>query len=379
LALQAFAQRRFADPLAAPLAIITAWWIVGMWPRLRLPHGNIWLRFATACAFAVVLQLPTMTYAFQRAGETRIDDQKSAERVLFEWLGSREDLPLGDAARPGGTDPNLNPVAPGGENPLDTRGAVMAAWDFGHLIEWAAQRPTIATNFGTYIGVDSFRDPALFFMSEDAGTAEQILAARDVRYVVTTSRFPSLVPTLVKALGDDRSMADYQRRFSEGGRKGMQLLPRFYRTTGAMLFDVGNDMDGPEGPAQAIDYMRLVYLSPLVVQVSPQLGGQQSAGRIWERVPGAQLVSNVGVGKPLRVEVHFETRNRHGEILFTGKWMNRAVGDDTGFARLRVPYHDGLNGAVWVTSILWGDDEQLQVLNLSEQAVLAGDSVVQLQ
>jgi asparagine N-glycosylation enzyme membrane subunit Stt3 len=378
LAVQAFAQRRFADPLAAPLAILIAWWLVHMWARLRLPQRNVAVSLLLAALLAIGLQAPTVLYAFQRAGVSRIDDQKSAERSLFEWLGAREDLPLGEAARPEGLDPNLNPVAPGGENALDTKQAVMAAWDFGHVIEWAAQRPTIATNFGTYIGEDSFRDPAIFFMSEDPQTAEEMLIERDVRYVVTTARFPSLLGALVKALDDGRKLSDYQTVVGEGQR-GVKLLPRWYGTTGAMLFDIGNDMDGPDGPAQAIDYMRLIYMSELVVAVGPQLGGGQRAGRIWERVPGAQLVSNVGVGKELQVQVHFETRNRHNEPLFQGTWLNRAVADETGFARVRLPYHSGLNGSVWVVSILWGTDDQLQPLQVPEQAVLVGDSIVKIQ
>jgi asparagine N-glycosylation enzyme membrane subunit Stt3 len=378
LAVQAFAQRRFADPLAAPLAILIAWWLVHMWGRLRLPQRNVAFGLAIAALLGVGLQMPTAIYAFQRAGVSRIDDQKSAERSLFEWLGAREDLPLGEAARPGGVDPNLNPIAPGGENALDTKQAVMAAWDFGHVIEWAAQRPTIATNFGTYIGVDSFRDPAVFFMSEDARTAEDVLIARDVRYVVSTARFPSLLPTLVKALEDGRKMSDYQAAVGEGQR-AVKLLPRWYGTTGAMLFDIGNDMDGPDGPAQAVDYLRLIYMSELVVAVAPQLGSSQRAARIWERVPGAQLVSNVGVGQELQVQVNFETRNRHNEPLFQGSWTHRAVADETGFARLRLPYHSGLNGSVWVVSILWGTKDQLELLEVPEQVVLVGDSIVKIQ
>jgi len=359
LAIQAFSQRRFADPLAAPLAILLAWWLVQMWPRLRLPQRNFGLSLAVAGFLAIALQAPTAIFAVQRAGVSRVDDQESAERSLFQWLGKREDAPLG-------------------KPPRVSRGAVLGAWDFGHVIEWAAQRPTIATNFGTYIGVDSFRDPALFFMAEDPQAAEQILIARDVRYVVTTARFPSLLPTFVKALNDDRKMADYQAP-SSSAKNGAHLLPRWFATTGAMLFDLGNDMDGPDGPAQAIDYLRLVYMSELVSPVAPQLGNQQSAGRIWEHVPGAQLVYNTGVGVEFRVEVHFELRNAHNEKVFGGKWANRAVANEAGFAKVRVPYCSGRNGNIWVTSILWGSDDHLEVLEIPEQAVLSGDSIVKIQ
>jgi asparagine N-glycosylation enzyme membrane subunit Stt3 len=363
LALQAFAQRRFADALAAPLAILVAWALVRWWPRLRLPRRSLPAALAVAAVFAIGLQAPSVIHAARRAGESRLDDVKSAERLLFEWLGARSDQPQGDAAR----------SADG--FPVERRGAVMAAWDFGHVIEWAARRPSIATNFGTYIGVDSFRDPARFFMAEDPAVAEQVLRDREVRYVVTTARFQTLIPTLVKALDDGRRLSDFQQVV---GGKGVQLLPRWYGTVGAMLYDIG-DMDGPDGPAAPLDFLRLVHMSPMVVDVPRQLGGKQAVGRIWEHVPGARLISNVGAGVEMEVEVYFELRDRKGQVIFTGRWIGRQVGDDSGFARVRVPYNSGRNGDNYVTTIRWGTGEDMHVVDVPESAVLAGDSLILLQ
>ncbi|MCP4093507.1 MAG: hypothetical protein GY747_08660 [Planctomycetes bacterium] len=352
MVIQAFAQRRFADSLAAPLAILVAWWLVQSWPRLRLPQRNLGMRLGLAAVLAIALQAPTVIYAVQRAGESRQDDQKSAERLVFEWIGSQN------------------------EQPPEERGSVMAAWDFGHVIEWAAQRPSIATNFGTYIGVDSFQDPAKFFMSEDPAAAEQLLIDREVEYVVTTARFQTLIPTLVKALGGNAKMSDYQKVV--GGGKGMQFQPRWYQTMGAMLYNIG-DMDGPQGPAAPIDYLRLVYMSPLVIPVPPQLGSQQAAARVWQRVQGAELMAQLDPGQELKVEVHFEFRNHAGEKIFGGKWQHVALADDTGFAKVRVPYCSGRNGAGFVSSILWGSGDTLQAVEIPEKAVLEGDTILQLR
>ena len=70
-----------------------------------------------------------------------------AEHDLFEWIAEQEPQPR----------------------------SVLAAWDFGHTIEWVAKRPSIATNFGSYIGRDSFVDPAKFFMANSHQDAEDIL------------------------------------------------------------------------------------------------------------------------------------------------------------------------------------------------------------
>ncbi|MDP7061451.1 MAG: STT3 domain-containing protein [Planctomycetota bacterium] len=352
LVVQAFAQRRFADSLAAPLAILAAWWLVRNWSLLRLPQRKLGLSIGVAAVMATVLQAPTVLYAFQRAGESRLDDQKSAERLVFEWIGTQD------------------------QQPVEERGSVLAAWDFGHVIEWAAQRPTIATNFGTYIGVDSFLDPAKFFMSEDTNAAEQLLTNREVEYVVTTARFQTLLPTLVKALGDDRKMSDYQKVI--GGGKGMQFLPRWYRTMGAMLYNIG-DMDGPQGPAAPVDFLRMVYMSPLVIPVPPQLGSQQAAARVWQKVQGAELMAQLDPGAELQVEVHFEFRDRAGERIFAGKWRSTALADASGFAKIRVPYCSGRNGAGYVSAILWGSGDTMESVEIPEKAVLEGDTILKLR
>ena len=50
--------------------------------------------------------------------------------------------------------------------------SVMANWNRGHDIEWAAQRPSVATNFGRYVGKAGFRAPARFFRLENKRSAQ---------------------------------------------------------------------------------------------------------------------------------------------------------------------------------------------------------------
>ena len=361
LALQAFTQRRFADPLAAPLAILVAWWIVLCWNRLRLPSRNGNLQLGSAMLLALLLQAPSAIHAWQRADDGRIDDIKSAERMLFEWLGRHQDARPEDLSR---IDPSEPPPR-----------SVLAAWDFGHVIEWAARRPSIATNFGTYIGVDSFRDPARFLLSEDPQSAEGILDQRRVRYVVLTSRFPELLPTLVKAHGEGVALRDFQE---ESGRQAAIMRPRWFRSMGAMLFGIG-DYDGPDGPARPLPFLRMIHMSPLVIPAPEQFGGRAAAGVIWERVQGAELVRRVGVGKELEVEVSFELKDHRGRVLFRGRWKDRIAADETGFARLRVPYCTGSNGDNWVSGVLWGTEGNLEVVEVPEQAVLLGHSIVKME
>jgi hypothetical protein len=107
---------------------------------------------------------------------------------------------------------------------------VLANWGSGHLIEWGADRPSSATNFGSYVGLDGFQAPSRFFLEEDPARAEEILASRRARYVFVLSSMPGIVAEMAATACPERAS-----RYLEGGAGGRELREPFFDTLGAHL------------------------------------------------------------------------------------------------------------------------------------------------
>lgn len=363
LAIQAMAQRRFAEPLAAPLALLLAWWLADVLRRkpqwsqatlASLPAGSL---ASLACLLLpLMLQAPTVTYAMERGTQSRFDAVYGAERSLLQWLEQAPDAP-----------------ALGPQDPL-TRAPVLAAWDFGHALEWAAQRPSIASNFGSYIGIDSFQAPARFFLTGSAEEAEGVLRQREVAWVMITSRYPDVLSGLCKALGVP--MSDYLEATGPGKGAGRRFSAQFFESVGAQVFNLG-DLDGPQGPASPLPFLRLAHVSPVPVEVPEQLGGVTSAGRLWQVVRGAQVQVQTAPGTLLRIEIPFQFRDITGKIFLRGMWADEAVANSQGLAKLRVPYATDRNHDAEVVNPTYRlGTAAAQALKIPEQAVLAGSTVL---
>jgi hypothetical protein len=128
------------------------------WGVARIARGPAAAVVPGALALAVLAQLPSVLLARRQltapTSTGARDDVQLGERLVYRWVGGH---------------------ARSGEDPAGNE-AVLAHWDRGHVIEWVADRPTVATNFGSYLGVESYRDPPRFFLSEDvseAGTASR--------------------------------------------------------------------------------------------------------------------------------------------------------------------------------------------------------------
>jgi hypothetical protein len=96
-----------------------------------------------------------------------------------------------------------------GHTPEPADYAVLAPWTWGHVLEWVAGRPTVATNFGTFVGEDAFRDPARFFLTEIPREGEALLELRRARYVLVTTDTSTLSPEdtwICSRIGIERSV-----------------------------------------------------------------------------------------------------------------------------------------------------------------------------
>lgn len=353
---QALGQRRFAEAYALPQALVlalgAAWLANVLRERVtafaKLPRAAWALVALGGVALAQWPSLQMHVDKFDRSKNWAVGSQTDyylAERLLCEWLYSHTER--GDWC-------------------------VLAHWDKGHTLEWAADRPTVATNFGSYVGEDSYRDPPRFFLAEDALAAEALLERRRVRYVLVTAGLAFNVSTLVRAT-DPANHALYLATAPNGTE-----LPtaRWFATLGAQLLGDGAPRDRDfRALGPSIPYLRLVHASSLrdTRLNDPRTRKPLSAGALWERVPGARVVASGLSGEVLEVELTLVYPGRDEPLLFRGA---ATVGAD-GLATVRVPYAtDRPNGeGVARTQLVWRIGTASGELDVPEKAVLAGSSL----
>jgi asparagine N-glycosylation enzyme membrane subunit Stt3 len=361
----ALRQARFAEPLAIPMAVVLAWGAV----RLVEPDRSRFLAGPRAllralprpalAALALVAVAAAHAHTLARTWDAlrgrlpppaaREAPARLAARGLAEWLRTQ--------------------VAPGAD------AGVLADWSWGHVIEWAAGRPTVATNFGLYVGEESFRAPARFFLCEDPVEAEAQLERRQVEYVLLTSELPDKLNSLVLAVDPGLRSRYVEQAVGSGG----SLSPRWFRTMGARLMFDGR-VFGPAGAGERpLDFLRLVRVSPLrdparrlssASDVSP-------AGWVWQRVAGARLEAHGKPGDVLQVQLEIDypgPRRLEGRSV---RYYDRVAAGEDGVARLRLPYATlAPNGQGRVgASASWRFVDSQARLEVSERAVLEGETI----
>lgn len=328
LFLQAARQVRFADLLAMPLAVVLAWGLVAAWRarplagvrrRVRAlgPGGDALLGVALLAAAAV-----DHAESVRRTRDALDRDARAP---------GQEEQPADLTARDLATWIRLSTPAPADYG-------VLASWTWGHLVEWQADRPSLATNFGTFVGAEAFRDPARFFLAEDPAAAEELLARRGARYVMLTSWLPNQIEPLVRAADPG-----LRSRYVDPGADPGNLALRFawYGTTGARMLLDGRGL-APDGSwAESLDFVRAVHVSPQRDARFAMRPGGIPAGWVWEHVPGAALEVEGAPGDTLQVALHV----RFDAARYELDWVRSARAGADGVARVRVPYAtDAPNG-----------------------------------
>lgn len=184
--------------------------------------------------------------------------------------------------------------------------AVMASWSYGQLIQWAAERPVVASNYGHYTGEQAFLDSFRFFGAQDSAQAEALLQRRDVRYVLVTSDLERQWPTIVAALGlaDDAQQRDH--------------------SVCARLLGYG----------EPLEFVRIVRASimPDPKRAPPGVKSPWPSGFVYERVAGAWIEAHGHAGARLDITLPLKA----GEHAF--RYSKSAVADANGVARVRIPY-----------------------------------------
>lgn len=195
-------QRRFGNSLAVPLACTVGVALHGWRGALQRP-GNAW-----RAAVLLALALP----ALGAAGVLRV-----AGRDLEDVADWRAQVVGGLRWMRTGT-PSPGPWT----SPESVQSyGVLSAWGYGHLIEYHARRPSIATNFGSFVGEENFRDAARALLVEDPAELERALHRLGADYVVVTPRMVSdLVATMrIAGLGPEQRARFFVRSPETGGRK----------------------------------------------------------------------------------------------------------------------------------------------------------------
>ncbi len=339
-ALQAAQQARFAESLALPLAVLLGWGLARACEWKSLPKAAV---IPGAILLAALANGGSTLKSFERALGGKPSAQESelpATLAMFRasrWIAAN--------------------------TPASQDYSVMADWSAGHLIEWSAQRPSVATNFGSYVGEDSFRDPARFFMEEDPHAAEALLRKRGSRYVLLPSNLPDYLNSLV-----ERSHPERRDRWIQSGTEG-QVTKTWFNTMGARLMFDGMVFMNPEAPQ--LDFLRLVYVSPIVDPTRSLRDPQdKSPGAwVWEQVEGARVTREGKPGEELHVEVQLSFPRARRNIT----WSASALANNAGLATLRVPYATTTpNGEGQITGAWWSMGELRGQLKLSEIDVQAG-------
>ena len=360
---QALVQRRFAEAFGMPLAVVLGAGLASLaaadgprWAvRLRsLPALGLGLSLLAPFA----LQGPTVYGTAQRVARAEtnpggpvVADLRSV-RELYEWLAAH--------AR---KDP-----APTGER------GVLAAWDQGHAIEWVTGLPTVATNFGSYVGEDSYLDPMRYFLSETPAEADALLARRRARFVVIGGAFSKDLEVMLRLERPGESRAFVTRAPGEGPRP----TARWYQTQAARLMLTGKVGDPRVGAlvGDSLDDLRLVHVSPQPMRAPlaiPHTPGEVPAGWIWERVAGARVTARGQPGEQLEVRFDVEYPQA-GRAL---RWSRTAAADSNGVAVVRVPYAsdtDNGDGHV-VGQVHWSLGERAGTLSVPNDAVESGAEV----
>ena len=346
---QAVVQRRFGDAFAIPMAVVLGY------GAARLARAPAAIVLPAAAVIATLLQLPSikLTRSSMRAGETHEvggpSDHILGDRMLYEWI--RRNTPASEAY------------------------GVLAHWDRGHTIEWAADRPSIATNFGSYVGEQSYRAPSQFYMLEDPILARQLLEARRVRYVLVPASLPSNIESMLRAT--DPSLVTRYLRQVPG--RGIGTSFAWLRTMGARLLADGYHVVPPSVPdeqrSNPLGFLRLVHVSPWrdARFNKPLTETPQPVGFVWEHVRGAGVAARGVPGEELRVEleVHYPAGD------YTLIWIATERCDDGGIARLWVPYTtEAPNGDGIVRDARWKLGGREHELVVPVEAVLGGQPIV---
>ncbi len=250
------------------------------------------------------------------------------------------------------------------------RPAVYTEWSYGHLVQYAAGRPTLVSPFGTEGGDDAMEDSATFFLSVDATAAYDVLDRRRVGILVLGDPGPE-VCFAAELLPPVSPVCTLERTVTRGVLA--QFAPRVHQTVPARLWEADGSGTSSE---PALDRFRLLDETQPVRLLDDDTGPALPAARplfkTFGIVRGAVIRTHGGrPSTPLFAVVKLRTAS--GREF---DWTTHAIVSPAGTAELRVPYATGMNGRVWASELVIGTYEsEIGHVVIREQDVLEGESL----
>ena len=307
LAAQATRQARFAEALALPMAVVLGWAAARSVTRWHMPR-------AATLALVPLLALGNWDCLAKvikqwSFGDNAVSFERPSlvgVRAACEWIATQPRRAAGES--------------------------VMAVWSSGHAIEWAAGRASVATNFGSYLGLDGFSAPMRFFMCEDLEAADVQLAEHHSRFVLVASDLPNNLNNLIEFGAPERR----ERYVAAGTDRVGTPLPGFFLTLGARLMFDGA-VFGPLGEgARPLDRLRLVWIAPFTDPKRVLRGPKDvaPAAWVWERVAGALVEAHGTSGNAFELALAVDFVEAKRRVV----WHDTTHFDASGIARVRIPY-----------------------------------------
>lgn len=170
--------------------------------------------------------------------------------------------------------------------------AVLSSWDFGHWVQYIAERPTVVNNFGYQLRGNGLEDMLRVFYSPDEEAVVEVCERRGVRYLFLNDMFMATGPltSLIGIdsertfLGDRLPHAGGDLRFPSAAFKALPYARMFY-------------MDGSaSGTGPATTRFRLIFESEHVVDLFYANAWTKEI-KIFEFVKGAKITGRCRPGQ----------------------------------------------------------------------------------
>lgn len=305
----AVARYRYVEYLtlisALAVGISVSWFIL----RTALPRISV---AAIVLIGLFVLQAPTFAEISALKEQRIADIFRGDVEETMNWL--REHTPsAGDPFRP-----YIKPAY-----------GVLARWDYGGWIEAVAQRPTVATNYGTE--TYGMEEAARFFLATEEKEMTAVLQRNSIRYLVVDNVLTDL-PMYAALLGTKSDILELQRD-PVSGAVSYAPTPKLYKLIIARLFYAdGTSAAVSNFKFAPVEGVRLLFesTSPAAVNGLPW---KVARLKVFEVVAGARLVVAAIPGSEVTLTQSVETnQGRRFE------YRNSKIADQNGTVTFLITY-----------------------------------------
>lgn len=247
---------------------------------------------------------------------------------------------------------------------------ILAAWDLGHYLQYIAERPTVANNFGYQLRGEGLEDSVRMYLHREERDVLELCDRRGVRYLLLTNVFPGM-DTMGPIIG-----ADFVRDFtavaaSPGHPGGPMLFPsdRYFALASQRMYV----FDGSATTeTEAIGNFRLVFESERE-NGEPYLPPGVKFVKLFERVKGARIRGRATPGLPVNVSIRMMT---NFDRFFD--YVSLARADAKGNFVVTVPYAS--SGTTYpvraVSPYLAMTEKEAAFFQVTEKDIMEGNEIV---